>query len=72
MELQYVKPMGAHYLMLNAGKIKVPKGYTFPAALYKKTRDWRLSWFVLMEVGVATIPSSGEPIILLISIGQKS
>lgn len=63
--------MGAHYLMLNAGKIKVPKGYTFPAALYKKTRDWRLSWFVLMEVGVATIPSSGGPIQLLLSIGQK-
>lgn len=52
--------MGAHYVMLNAGKLKVPEGYAFPETLGKKTRDWRLSWFVLMEVGVATIPASGE------------
>ena len=47
-------------MMLNAGKIKIPEDYTFPQALYRKSRDWRLSWFVLMEVGVATIPASGK------------
>ncbi|KAL8966596.1 MAG: hypothetical protein Q9183_003299 [Haloplaca sp. 2 TL-2023] len=58
--LPYVRPMGAHYMMLNAGKIKIPEDYAFPQALYRKTRDWRLSWFVLMEVGVATIPASAS------------
>lgn len=60
--LQYVTPMGICYMMFHAGKVKVPKEYTFPSVLNEKTGDWRLPWFVLMELGVVTIFSSGEPI----------
>lgn len=46
--------------MLNAGKIKVPADYPFPQNLSNKTRDWKLSWLLLQEFGVATIPASGK------------
>ncbi|KAG8526451.1 uncharacterized protein KY384_000044 [Bacidia gigantensis] len=58
--LPYVEPSGAHYVLLNAGKIRVPGDYLFPEKVISKSRDWKLCWFLLQEFGVATIPVSGE------------
>ena len=52
--------MGAHYVLLNAGRVKIPDDYVFPEKLLSKTRDWRLSYLFLQEFGVATIPASGK------------
>ncbi len=54
-----MEPSGAHYVLLNAGKIRFPDGYLFPPSILGKTRDWKLCWFLLQEFGVATIPVSG-------------
>ena len=39
-------------------KINVPEGYKFPAQVIDRPRDFKLSWFLIMELGVAAIPSS--------------
>lgn len=54
--------MGAHFVILNASRLKVPEGSEVPERLRQKAKDWRLSWFVLAEVGVATFSASGQPI----------
>ncbi|CAF9938575.1 MAG: hypothetical protein HETSPECPRED_001118 [Heterodermia speciosa] len=58
--LPYVVPSGAHYLMVNATSIKVPAQYVFPENLADKPQDWRLSWMLLQEFGVASIPVSAS------------
>ncbi|KAL9083351.1 MAG: hypothetical protein Q9165_008551 [Trypethelium subeluteriae] len=60
LELPYVQPAGAHYVMLNAGKLRIPADYIFPEKVDGKSRDWKLCWFVLQEAGVATIPVSAS------------
>ncbi|KAG6999536.1 hypothetical protein G7Y79_00034g069590 [Physcia stellaris] len=47
---------GAHFIMANASSIKIPANYIFPDNLSRKPKDWKLSWFLLRELGVATIP----------------
>ncbi|KAK3171659.1 hypothetical protein OEA41_003743 [Lepraria neglecta] len=59
LELPYVEPSGAHYVFVNAGRIKIPAGYKYPASIVGKSRDWALCWFLIQELGVATIPASG-------------
>ncbi|KAL8729372.1 MAG: hypothetical protein Q9166_004765 [cf. Caloplaca sp. 2 TL-2023] len=54
--LPYVEPSGAHYVLLNAGRIRYPEDYPFPSIISGKTRDWKLCWFLLQEFGIATIP----------------
>lgn len=54
-----MEPSGAHYVLLNVGKIRCPGDYPFPPGILGKTRDWKLCWFLLQEFGVATIPVSG-------------
>ncbi|KAL6721254.1 arylformamidase [Lecanora helva] len=56
--LSFVEPSGAHYVFVNAGRIKMPSDYPFPASIEKKTRDWKICWFLIQEFGVATIPAS--------------
>ncbi|KAF2233438.1 PLP-dependent transferase, partial [Viridothelium virens] len=60
LELPYVQPAGAHYVMLNAAKLRIPADYIFPEKVKGKSRDWKLCWFVLQEAGVATIPVSAS------------
>jgi kynurenine aminotransferase len=37
-------------------KVKLPKAYKFPPHVAERPRDFRLSWFLIMELGVAAIP----------------
>lgn len=36
--------------------LKIPDGYGFPKHVAIRSRDFKLCWFLLMEVGVASIP----------------
>lgn len=39
-------------------KIQLPKNYKFPPHVEERPRDFKLSWFLIMELGVASIPST--------------
>lgn len=44
--------------MVNMSKVKLPSGYKFPSHVATRPRDFKLSWFLIMEFGVAAIPPS--------------
>jgi kynurenine aminotransferase len=37
-------------------KVKLPQDYDFPAHVRDRPRDFKLCWFLIMELGVAAIP----------------
>lgn len=37
-------------------KVKLPEDYEFPPHVAERPRDFKLSWFLIKEVGVAAIP----------------
>jgi kynurenine aminotransferase len=37
-------------------KVKLPEDYKFPALVANRPRDFKLAWFLIMELGVAAIP----------------
>lgn len=37
-------------------KVKLPDDYEFPPHVASRPRDFKLSWFLIKEVGVAAIP----------------
>jgi kynurenine aminotransferase len=37
-------------------KVKLPEDYDFPSHVAERPRDFKLSWFLIKEVGVAAIP----------------
>ncbi|KAI0838472.1 pyridoxal phosphate-dependent transferase [Hypoxylon sp. FL0890] len=56
--LPYSKPDGGYLVLVNFAKVKLPEEYIFPPALNDKPRDFKLAWFLIMELGVAAIPTS--------------
>ena len=58
--LQYTKPQGGYFVLVNTSKIHIPEGYLFPADIQDKPRDYKLSWFLVQDIGVAAIPTSGS------------
>ena len=42
--------------MVNFAKVKLPEGYQFPPHVASRPRDFKLAWFLIMELGVAAIP----------------
>lgn len=47
-------------VVVDFSKVKLPEDYVFPSVLAGKPLDFRLAWFLIMEIGVASIPVSGE------------
>ena len=43
-------------MLVNLGKVKPPTNYVFPPFVAERPRDFQLSWFLIMELGVAAIP----------------
>ena len=37
-------------------KVELPADYSFPPHVANRPRDFKLSWFLIMELGVAAIP----------------
>jgi kynurenine aminotransferase len=37
-------------------KVKLPEDYQFPPHVANRPRDFKLAWFLIMELGVAAIP----------------
>lgn len=54
--LPYSKPEGGYFVLANLGKVNLPEEYDFPAHVRDRPRDFKMSWFLIMELGVAAIP----------------
>jgi kynurenine aminotransferase len=54
--LPYSEPEGGYFVLANLAKVKLPEGYEFPAHVKDRPRDFKMSWFLIMELGVAAIP----------------
>ncbi len=53
---QYSKPEGGYFVLANLARVKLPDDYNFPAQVADRPRDFKLAWFLIMELGVAAIP----------------
>ncbi|EWC48700.1 putative aminotransferase C6B12.04c [Drechslerella stenobrocha 248] len=54
--LPYTDPEGGYFVLVNMSKVKIPDGYPFPDFVQSRPRDFKLSWFLIKELGVAAIP----------------
>ena len=58
LEIPYSKPEGGYFVMANLSRVKLPDDYDFPEHVRDRPRDFRLSWFLIMELGLAAVPPS--------------
>lgn len=54
--LPYSIPEGGYFVLANCSQVKVPEDYEFPEEVLTRTRDFKMAWFLIMEIGVAAIP----------------
>jgi kynurenine aminotransferase len=52
----YSEPEGGYFVMVNLNKVKLPDDYPFPPHVASRPRDFKLAWFLIQELGVASIP----------------
>ena len=53
---QYSKPDGGYFVLANFARVKLPEDYKFPPHVAERPRDYKLAWFLIMEMGLAAIP----------------
>ena len=54
--MQYSDPEGGYFVLVNMSKVQLPSDYKFPPHVAGRPQDFKLSWFLIMELGVAAIP----------------
>jgi len=54
--LPYSDPEGGYFVLVNMAKVHLPDDYIFPTHVAERPRDFKLSWFLIVELGVAAIP----------------
>lgn len=54
--LPYSIPEGGYFVLVNMSKVKLPDNYDFPPHVAERPRDFKLSWFLIKEFGLAAIP----------------
>lgn len=54
--LPYSDPEGGYFVLANLAKVKLPEDYPFPPQVADRPRDFKMAWFLIMEIGVAAIP----------------
>jgi kynurenine aminotransferase len=54
--IPYSVPEGGYFVLANLAKVKLPADYSFPDHVKDRPRDFKMSWFLIMELGVAAIP----------------
>jgi kynurenine aminotransferase len=52
----YSIPQGGYFVLANLSKIKIPANYSFPKHIAERPRDFKLSYFLAHEIGVAAVP----------------
>ncbi|EER23575.1 aminotransferase, classes I and II family protein [Coccidioides posadasii C735 delta SOWgp] len=56
LNIPYTDPDGGYFVLANMASVKIPENYSFPPHIESRPRDFKLFWFLAMEVGVGTIP----------------
>lgn len=56
LDIPYSEPEGGYFVLANLRRVKLPDGYAWPEQVKARPRDFKLSWFCIMELGVAAIP----------------
>ena len=64
LNIPYSDPEGGYFVLANLSKVNLPPpkqeegdgGYGWPPQVRNRPRDFKLAWFVIMELGVAAIP----------------
>lgn len=54
--LPYTDPEGGYFVLVNFSRLVIPDGYEFPPHVASRPRDFKLSWFMIVEFGLAAIP----------------
>ena len=54
--LPYSDPEGGYFVLANFSKVKLPDDYHWPDQVKDRPKDFKLAWFLIMELGVAAIP----------------
>ncbi|CUS21097.1 LAQU0S02e05798g1_1 [Lachancea quebecensis] len=54
--LPYTKPEGTYFVLVDFSKVKIPEDYPFPDELRSKAKDFRISYWLINELGVVAIP----------------
>ena len=54
--MPYSDPEGGYFVLANLAKVKLPEDYEFPEHVASRPRDFKLSWFLIKELGIAAIP----------------
>ncbi|CEP61047.1 kynurenine--oxoglutarate transaminase LALA0_S02e05556g [Lachancea lanzarotensis] len=54
--LPYTKPEGTYFVVADFSKVKIPHDYPFPEELQSKAKDFRISYWLINELGVVAIP----------------
>lgn len=54
--MAYTEAEGSYFLLVDFSKVKIPEDYPFPEELYGKGKDFRISYWLINELGVVTIP----------------
>ncbi|KAK5073011.1 arylformamidase [Lithohypha guttulata] len=54
--IPYSDPEGGYFVLANFAKVKVPDDYQFPDHVVNRPRDFKMAWFMIMELGIAAIP----------------
>ncbi|KAI5291330.1 hypothetical protein KEM54_005373 [Ascosphaera aggregata] len=56
LNIPYSVPQGGYFVLANMARVQLPADYPFPKHVASRPRDFKLMWFLIHEVGVATIP----------------
>lgn len=56
LNLPYTDPEGGYFVLVNMAKVQLPSHYVFPPHVKNRRKDFKLAWFMIMELGVAAIP----------------
>jgi kynurenine aminotransferase len=54
--LPYSEPEGGYFVLANLAKVELPENYEYPPHVACRPRDFKLAYFLIMELGVAAIP----------------
>ena len=55
--LPYTIAQGGYFLLVNLSKLKIPEDYSYPADILSKgTKDYKLVYWLIKEIGVVGIP----------------
>ncbi|CCK68965.1 kynurenine--oxoglutarate transaminase KNAG_0B05320 [Huiozyma naganishii CBS 8797] len=56
LNMPYTVAEGSYFICVNFSKVKIPEDYVFPQELQEKAKDFRISYWLMNELGVVAIP----------------